>query len=304
MRNWIRSSMLALLLPVLPLSAQTPTKTDNENKSDSAEKKPETPPEKHFADVVKDAQILKGLFILYKTEDKVFLEILPDQFDKMYMLSLTCESGLGEGGFYGAEMCGETPISFHRQDKNVQLLARNTRFVAQPNSPMERAVHRSFSDSILGSAKIESLAHPERKSLLVDFGALLLTDLPMMGYALAESFRIPYRFDPKNRNVRLSSRVPSSPSFSGSITRFPSNTATPFAKVSCFGTKPSSELALERRLRSSSSPTTPTGIPPTCVTAPSAGSPAIPTLASRKGLRQSILSPVKSTMLTSASMQA
>src|SRR5438445_11709088 len=203
MRNWIRSSMLALLLPVLPLSAQTPAKTDNEKKSESAEKKPETPPEKHFADVVKDAQILKGLFILYKTEDKVFLEILPDQFDKMYMLSLTCESGLGEGGFYGGEMCGEQPISFHRQDKNVQLLARNTRFVAQPNSPMERAVHRSFSDSILGSAKIESLAHPERKSLLVDFGALLLTDLPMMGYALEESFGIPSASAPKNSSLGL-----------------------------------------------------------------------------------------------------
>src|SRR6266576_4674029 len=203
MRNWIRCSMLAFLLPVLPLRAQTPAKTDNEKKSESAEKKPETPPEKHFADVVKDAKVVKGLFILYKTEDKVFLEILPDQFDKMYMLSLTCESGLGEGGFYGAEMCGETAVSFHRQDKNVQLLARNTRFVAQPNSPMERAVKRSFSDSILGSAKIESLPHPERKSLLIDLGALLLTDLPMMGYALEESFRIPYRFDPKNSSFGL-----------------------------------------------------------------------------------------------------
>ena len=203
MRNWIPCSMLTLLLPVLPLRAQTPAKTDNEKKSESAEKKPETPPEKPFADVVKDAKVVKGLFIFYKTEDKVFLEILPDQFDKMYMLSLTCESGLGEGGFYGAEMCGETPVSFHRQDKNIQLLARNTRFVAQPNSPMQRAVNRSFSDSILGSAKIESLPHPERKSLLVDLGALLLTDLPMMGYALEDSFRIPYRFDPKNSSFGL-----------------------------------------------------------------------------------------------------
>src|SRR5437667_1165669 len=126
MRNWIPRSMLALLLPVLPLRAQTPAKTDNEKKSESAEKKPETPPEKPFADVVKDAKVVKGLFIFYKTEDKVFLEILPDQFDKMYMLSLTCESGLGEGGFYGAEMCGETPVSFHRQDTNIHLFVRMT----------------------------------------------------------------------------------------------------------------------------------------------------------------------------------
>src|SRR5437016_12739988 len=116
MRNWIRCSMLAFLLPVLPLRAQTAAKTDNEKKSESAEKKPETPPEKHFADVVKDAKVVKGLFILYKTEDKVFLEILPDQLDKMYMLSLTRESGLGEGGFDVAEMCGESGVALAGQD--------------------------------------------------------------------------------------------------------------------------------------------------------------------------------------------
>src|SRR5205807_9265912 len=104
MRNWIRSSMLALLLPVLPLSAQTPAKTENEKKSESAEKKPETPPEKPFADVVKDAKVVKGLFILYKTEDNVFLETLPDHLDKMYMLCLTCESVLGGCWVCGPEM--------------------------------------------------------------------------------------------------------------------------------------------------------------------------------------------------------
>src|SRR5687768_7543897 len=39
---------------------------------------PEPPKDKPFADIVKDAQVIKGLFTLYRTEDKVFLEILPD----------------------------------------------------------------------------------------------------------------------------------------------------------------------------------------------------------------------------------
>ena len=190
---------IAALLAVMPLGAQSPPKAQEEKKSDQAEaKKPETPPEKPFAEVIKDAKVIPGLFILYQTEEKVFLEIQPAQLDKMYMLSLTCESGLGEGGFYGAEMCGESPVVFHRQGKNVQWIARNTRFVAQENLPIGRAVARSFSDSILGSAKLESLPHPERKSLLIDLGALLLADVPMMSYGLEEAFRIPYRFDPKN----------------------------------------------------------------------------------------------------------
>ena len=56
----------------------------------------------------KDAKVTKGLFTFYQTDEKVYLEIEPEQFDKLYLLSLTCESGLGEGGFYGAEMCGES----------------------------------------------------------------------------------------------------------------------------------------------------------------------------------------------------
>ena len=158
---------------------------------------PEPPKDKPFADIVKDAQVVKGLFTLYRTEEKIFLEILPEQLEKIYLVSLTMDSGIGERGFYAAAMAGQVPVAFHKQGKNVQLMIRNTRFLAE-NGPMQRAVARSFSDSILGMTKIESLPHPERKSILVDLGALLLTDVPMLSYDLEATFRIPYRFDPKN----------------------------------------------------------------------------------------------------------
>jgi len=205
MRKWIFGLLAVSLFGALSLPAQTPPKPMDEKKPEAAEKKPEeaekkaeAPKDKPFADVVKDAKVIKGLFTFYQTEDKTYLEILPDQFEKMYMLSLTCESSIGEEGFYAAESCGETPIMFYKQGKNVQLIAKNTRFVAEENSPMARAVRHSFSDSILGSAKLESLPQPDRKSVLVDLGGLLLTDFPMMGYALEATFRIPYHFDQKN----------------------------------------------------------------------------------------------------------
>ena len=178
-------------------------KIDADKKPAATDQKPEPPKEKPFADVVKDAQVIRGLFTFYKTEDKVLLEIQPDQFDKMYMLSLTCESGLGEGGFYADSDCGETPIAFHKEGKNVQVILKNTRFAAQNNSPMGRAVAHSFSDSILGSTKLEALPHPERKSDLIDLGAILLTDVPMMAYQLNDVFRIGYHYDAKNSNFGM-----------------------------------------------------------------------------------------------------
>ena len=197
-----------LLVCVLTLSAQQPQPQQSpaaaapqteapDAKKPAAPDKPEPPKEKAFADIVKDAQVIKGLFTLYRTDEKVFLEILPDQLEKIYLVSLTVDSGLGERGFYAAAMAGEAPIVFHKQGKNIQLRVKNTRFVAD-EGPMRRAVDRSFSDSVLGITKIESLPHPERKSVLIDLGALLMTDIPMLSFDLEATFRIPYRFEPKN----------------------------------------------------------------------------------------------------------
>ncbi|MGH9784586.1 MAG: DUF5117 domain-containing protein, partial [Terriglobia bacterium] len=186
----MRNCILSVLL-VWTLGAQTPPPAADA-------KKPEPAKEKAFAEVVKDAKTIPGLFTLYRTEEKVFLELLPEQFDKAYMLSLTCESGLGERGFYASQMCGEAPFEFRKEGKNVRLVMSNTRFTAREGTPMRRAVGRSFSESILGLSKVESLPHPDRKSVLIDVGPILLTDVPMLGFDLESRFRIPYRFDAKN----------------------------------------------------------------------------------------------------------
>ena len=51
--------------------------------------------EKPFADLVKGAKEVKGLFTIYRAEDKTYLELLPDQFDKVFYVALTLESGIG-----------------------------------------------------------------------------------------------------------------------------------------------------------------------------------------------------------------
>ena len=178
-------------------SRQAPAAETKKPEADA--KKPDPPPvEKPFAELIKDAKPLNGLFNVYRTDEKVYLELRPEQFDKTYMVSLTCESGLGERGFYAAQMCGEMPIQFHKEAKNVQLIAKNVRFRASDSTAFHRAMGRSFSDSVLGATKVESLPHPERKSVLIDLGALLLTDFPMQAFMLESTFRIPYRFDAKN----------------------------------------------------------------------------------------------------------
>jgi hypothetical protein len=170
--------------------------------------KPEPPKEKSFADTVKDLKVLPGLFTLYQNDEKLYLEILPAQLDQVHMFNVTCESGIGDGDFFGGEMCGETPFVFHKLGKNIQLLAKNPRYTAQAGTPMARTVARSFSDSVLGNLAILSAPHPERKSLLIDIGSWLLSDIPFMTYRLELAFRLNYRFDAKNSSLGATKAFP------------------------------------------------------------------------------------------------
>jgi Met-zincin/Domain of unknown function (DUF5117) len=198
LRLSIRFVLCSLAL-VSALPAQTPVPAAETAETD--EKKTEPGKDKAFAEIVKDAQTIRGLFTIYRRDEKSYLEILPGQFDKTLIFSLTCESGLGERGFYAAQMCGETPFVFHKSGKIVQMIARNPIFTAKEGTPIRRAVDRSFVSSILGSARIESMPQPERKSVLVDLNSLLLSDIPMLGYELELRYRIQYRFDAKNSSL-------------------------------------------------------------------------------------------------------
>jgi hypothetical protein len=189
---------LALALVTTPAVAAEKDKKDDRKPAAAAEPaKPEPGKEKEkpFAEVVKDAKAVSGLFTIYRTEDKTYLELLPEQLDRLYHAALTLESGLGERGFYAAQMGGVAAVSFHREGKTVQLVRKNLRFTADPGTPISRAVGRSFSDSIVATAKLESLPHPERKSVLVDLSTFFLADLPMLSWDLESAFRIPYRFE-------------------------------------------------------------------------------------------------------------
>ena len=153
---------------------------------------------KPFADLVKDAKEIPGLFRIYRTEDKVYMEISPDNYDKIYMFSITCDQSLGERGFYAAEMCGEAPFTIRKVNKNIQFVLKNPSFRAEENSPMARAVAHSYADSVLGITPIASLPHPERKTVLIDLGTILMSDIPMVSWGLEAVFRVPYRFDARN----------------------------------------------------------------------------------------------------------
>jgi hypothetical protein len=179
--------------PAAAASAPTP----------SAPPAPGQPPA--FATVVKDAKEIKGLFTLWQRDERVWIELKPEDFNKPFFFAPKLARGIGESGLFGGSMrvpgsrVVDRIVEFRRVHNVIQLVAVNTDFIARDGkSPEARALAASFAPSLLASATVASAAHPERKTVLVDAGALLLNDMLGVGAALQRAFRQGYSLEGRN----------------------------------------------------------------------------------------------------------
>ena len=154
-------------------------------------------PASAFAEAVKGAKSTPGLLTVHEKADRILLEIPPSALDRDLLLSPTVEGAIGDQNNTAGDYLDidQMVVRFRRVGGAVQLLRRNLRYRAAPGSPMEGVIERSFSDSILASAKLESDPLPEGGSLLVEAGALFTKDLLNYGAVLEKSYKLPYRVD-------------------------------------------------------------------------------------------------------------
>ena len=154
-----------------------------------------------FATVIKDATKTEGLFTLYQKDEKVWIELRPEDFNKPFFLSPKLATGIGEAMLFGGLMSAERVIEFRRVHNQVQMIVRNTEFTARAGTPEGRAVAAGFSPSLLASTPVASAPQPERKSVLVDASALFVNDMLGIGMQLQRSFRQGYAFDGRNSAI-------------------------------------------------------------------------------------------------------
>jgi hypothetical protein len=158
-----------------------------------------------FATVIKDAKEIKGLFALWQKDEKVWIELKPEDFNKPFFFAPKLARGIGENGLFGGSIyvpgarVEDRIVEFRRVNNIVQLVAVNSEFIARDaKSPEARAVNAGFSHSLLSSAVVASSAHPERKTILIDAGSLLLNDMLGLGSALQRAYRQGYSLEGRN----------------------------------------------------------------------------------------------------------
>ncbi len=160
--------------------------------------KADTSAGKPFKDVIKDAKEMKGFFNLYQKDEKVWIEIKPEQLNKPFFFSVNIPHGVGERRLYGSQMGGSHIVMWKKIGGQVQLIAKNTEFTAKPGTPTALAVSQAFSDSLLASGPVASAPHPESKAILVDASSILFADILGYNTALEYAYRMPFALDKAN----------------------------------------------------------------------------------------------------------
>jgi hypothetical protein len=162
-----------------------------------------------FANVIKDAKKVEGVLTLWHKDEKLWIELRPEDFGKLYFLSPKIATGIGEPAAYGGLMGrgigggagGPQLVEFRRLHNVVQLIARNTDFVAKPGTPEARAVQAAFSHSLLGGAPVASQPNPGSKAILIDATGIFVSDMLGVGTQLQRTYRQGYGLDVRNSAV-------------------------------------------------------------------------------------------------------
>jgi hypothetical protein len=154
--------------------AQAPATTNAPAASPQA-----APKYRDFYEVTRGTERFDGLFTLYRTNDLLYGEIKPQQFDQPFIAPMAIARGMAMAGrplHFGDEWI----LVFHRVGDKVQLTRRNIHYRAPDNTPLQKAVRQNYTDSVLMALPIVSI-NPAGQAAVIDFGQIFLTDFAELG---------------------------------------------------------------------------------------------------------------------------
>jgi Met-zincin/Domain of unknown function (DUF5117) len=142
---------------------------------------PSIPPPKFrdFQEVTRGTEHYDGFFNLYRTNETLYGEIKPQQFDQPFIAPMAIARGMAMAGrplHFGDEWI----LVFHRAGDKVQLIRRNIHYRAPDNTPLQKAVRQNYTDSVLLALPIVTI-NPGGQGALVDFGQIFLSDFAELG---------------------------------------------------------------------------------------------------------------------------
>ena len=203
---------LMFVLSLLYLGCASTALPPTDVKKDASKEDKKDGDEKDFAEIIKDCKPITGMLTIYHNskDGKAYLELKPEQLDKILLCSVTRESG--DGTFMdAAAMEDNFPFFFRQVNKRIQLIHKNILVRADRDKPVFRAVEKGISDSLISSSVILSKPHSTTGAVLVSLNDLFLFDRYNLAHHLSETTKADFSFDRDN-------------SFFSTLKTFPANT--------------------------------------------------------------------------------
>ena len=148
-----------------------------EGKADSQEKES---PYKDWDEVVKDAEVIPGLFDLYRKGDDLHWAIAPDQLEMDYLVVVQYSRGIGDFFLLGGWPLRRDVVRFQRHGDHVLLVLPAFHTFADAGTPMAEAVELTYGSSVLAKIKIESV-HDTSGAILINMKEALVADWAGVG---------------------------------------------------------------------------------------------------------------------------
>ena len=123
---------------------------------------------KNVDDVVKGFDKTDGALTLYRKKNDLYAEITPAQLDKPFLLQATRETGTAGVGGVAGDPLADIVFRFQKTDDQIFLVEPNITFRANPKSPEEVSLKRSFTDGYLTAFKIEAIRPDPKQAKTID----------------------------------------------------------------------------------------------------------------------------------------
>lgn len=124
--------------------------------------------------ITKDAKSDEGVFTVHRIKEKVYYEIPKKELGKEFLwVSQIAKTTLGVG--YGGQAMGNRVVKWERMNNRVLLKNISYEVVADPKTPVAKAVQAANNDAIIKSFFIEALGKDD--SVVIDVTSLFNTEV-------------------------------------------------------------------------------------------------------------------------------
>ena len=149
--------------------------TAQKKKEDDSDKKEKA--EKTIADLTKSSKEIPGLFSIYQDtiSGNIKMVVKESQLNKDFIYFSQIADGVTEAGSFRGNYQGSTIFNIKRYFNKIEIVAPNTNFYFDPESPLSKSKNANTSDALIASNKI--LAHDKKTGLyLIDANNLFLSE--------------------------------------------------------------------------------------------------------------------------------